>query len=115
MQFLLPALLTLAMHAAPSESLGFTDAVAVMTYPAGVDCGVLKLWGAVDFDHEGGTDRVYVMCATADKLPLTGAICSVRFHMGTIDANAADGRATPFEGRIVDTMNCAVPLDDAAI
>jgi hypothetical protein len=35
--------------------------------------------------------------------------------MGTIDANAADGRATPFEGRIVDTMNCAVPLDDAAI
>jgi hypothetical protein len=95
---------------APAERLAFTDAVVVKTYPASVGCGILKLWGAVDFAHDGTTDRVYVLCAMASDLPRTGAHCSVKFHRQTIDAVAADQRQTPFEGYAADAMTCDPPI-----
>ena len=111
MHALLPLLLALTLQKTPpAPDAVWPDAVVAKTYPARAYCGIFKFWSAVDFAHDGDTDRVYVMCAMAEDLPREGAHCSVSSHIGTVDEISADGRQTPFEGRIVDTMTCNPPI-----
>lgn len=111
MRIILPLLLALMPQKAPPvPDAVWPDAVVAKTYPAQAGCGMFKFWGAVDFTHDGVTDRVYVMCAMAENLPRIGAHCAVSAHTGTIDEIAGDGRQTPFQAEIADKMTCDPPV-----
>jgi hypothetical protein len=114
MHALLPLLLALTLQKTPAPDTVWSDAVVAKRYPAKVYCGYAKSWGAVDFTHDGMTDRVYVMCARAGDLggglPRVGAHCSVSSHTGSIDEISSDERQTPFEGKVVISMTCNPPV-----
>jgi hypothetical protein len=108
MLIFLPLLLALIpQKAPPAPDAVWPDALVAKTYPAQAGCGMFKFWSAVDFAHDGMTDRVYFECKMAEELPRVGTHCAVSTYIRTIDAISSDGRQTPFEARVVEKMMCA--------
>ena len=98
--------LALALLPAPAKTLSFEGAVIARALPAPAECGVLKTWGAVDFTHDGVTNRAYIMCATADRLPAIGAHCSLTVTVSEIDGLTPDRRSSAYGAYAVDEIKC---------
>lgn len=111
MKLLLALALALATASAPSKTLTYENVTITAALPAGVGCGIRKVWGAVDFAHDGLTSRAYVMCATtADDLPKVGARCTLTVTVKAIDGGTPDRRDPSYGGYAVDEMTCDPPV-----
>lgn len=104
--------LALAFAPAPSKTLVYEDATITAALPAGMGCGIRKMWGAVDFKTPNGfAARAYVMCATtADDLPRVGARCALTVTVRKIDGGTPDRRDSSYGAYAVDEMTCDPPV-----